>query len=44
VDADKKSRTSEIVFEGLTFNGMAAVREVLAALDASSLGEEATKI
>jgi hypothetical protein len=25
VDADKKSRTSEMVFEGLTFNGMAAV-------------------
>jgi hypothetical protein len=29
VDADKKSRTSEMVFEGLTFNGMAAVSETL---------------
>ena len=28
-----------MVFEGLTFNGMAAVREVLAMLDASWLGE-----
>ena len=25
VDADKKSRTSDMVFEGLTFNGMASV-------------------
>lgn len=30
VDADKKSRTSEMVFEGLTFKGMAAVTEMSA--------------
>ena len=29
VDADKKSRTSEMVFEGRTFNGMAAVSKMV---------------
>jgi hypothetical protein len=29
VDADRKSRTSEIVFDGLTFSGIAVVRDLL---------------
>ena len=32
VDADRKSRTSEMVFDGLTFSGMAVVRDLLALL------------
>jgi hypothetical protein len=40
VDADRKSRTSEMVFDGLTFSGMAVVRHLLASLDAPSLSEE----
>ena len=39
MDADRKSRTSEMVFDGLTFSGMAVVRDLLAFLDAPSLIE-----
>jgi hypothetical protein len=40
VDVDRKSRTLEMVFDGLTFSGMAVVRDLLALLDAPSLIEE----
>jgi hypothetical protein len=41
VDADRKSRTSEMVFDGLTFSGMAVVWvDLLALPDAPSLIEK----
>ena len=39
MDADKKSRTSEMVFEGLTFRGIAAIRDSLATLEVSLMIE-----